>query len=153
MVLSALLLAAPAGAAQPCVAPPGTAAIEQYCETIPSAGGDRDSVGRPGPEHPISGGTLRQVQAQAGPQAVAVIAGPGASIAAPAKQPSPGHRAPRPTAKRPDVPARSHSNPLSAVASAAGNGAEVGGPLVYGLLALTLLLASAAWLRFRRSNG
>jgi hypothetical protein len=153
VALSALLLAAPASAAQKCVAPPGTAAIEQYCETVPAVTGETGSGHGPGAARPISGQTLSRIQAAAGPRAVQAIAGPKATAPSTARKPSRGSgKDPEPPA-RPAAPARVDSNPLDAVASAASSGTEAGGPLVYILLALTLLLASATWLRFRRSNG
>jgi hypothetical protein len=151
VALSALFLAAPASAAQQCVAPPGTAAIEEYCETLPAAGGETGSGEHPGPSRPISAGTLSRIQAVGGVHAVQAIGGPEATVPSKAKKPSPTTSPER--AGRATAPARVHSNPLDAVASAASSGTEVGGPLVYVLLALTLLLASAAWMRFRRSNG
>ena len=151
VALAALLLAAPASAAQKCVAPPGTAAIEQYCETIPAAGGETGSDDDPGATRPIGDETLGQIQAAAGDEAVRAIAGPQATAPSNAKKPS--HRTNPKPAGRSTAPAHVDSNPLDAVASAASSGTEVGGPLVYILLALTLVLASAAWMRFRRSNG
>jgi hypothetical protein len=45
-LLPGLWLAAPAMAASSCDAPPGTAATDQYCETLPSADGMIDATGR-----------------------------------------------------------------------------------------------------------
>jgi hypothetical protein len=151
VAVSVLLSAAPASAAQKCVASPGTAAIEQYCETVPAAGGDTGSESGPGSAQPISAETLSQIQAAAGGQAVRAVAG--AEAIAPATPRKPSHATSAEPAGRSPAPARVDSNPLDAVASAASRGTEVGGPLVYILLALTLLLASGAWMRFRRSDG
>jgi hypothetical protein len=152
VALSALLLTTPASAAQKCVAPPGTAAVEQYCETIPSASGDTRSGDGPGAAHPIASGTLDQISAAAGPEAVRAIAGADAPAPSTARKPPERTSDPQP-AGRPARPAPAESNPLSAVVSAASDGTEVGGPLVYILLALTLVLVSGAWMRFRRSNS
>lgn len=45
---AALLTLPSAASAQTCQAPPGTAAIDQYCESIPGATGDRGTPGREG---------------------------------------------------------------------------------------------------------
>jgi hypothetical protein len=143
--LAALALATPAPAAT-CQAPPGTAAIEQYCETVPTASGD-DAKNAGGSPDGIARATLDRIEAAAGPAAVDTIGGTQV-----AGSPSGRGEARRPTATgEPAKPAPERGNPLDAIASAAGSGAQVGGPLVYSLLGLTLLLAGGAWLRFRRS--
>ena len=58
LALTAILLAAAPAAAQKCNAPPGTAAVDQYCENVPSAsgngGGSGDSNGSSGATAPRS---------------------------------------------------------------------------------------------------
>lgn len=65
-MLAVFCVALPASAAaQDCVAPPGTSAIDQYCETVPTAVGDRGG-GLRGGSRPISEQT-RQALIDAGP--------------------------------------------------------------------------------------
>jgi hypothetical protein len=45
-LMAMLVTAAPASAAEGCVAPQGTAAIDQYCEMLPTATGRTDATGR-----------------------------------------------------------------------------------------------------------
>lgn len=150
----ALGLAGPASAAPKCFAPPGTAAMEQYCETVPSASGNqagpgsgaRSTAGQAGPS--VSAATADQIAASVGDEATQNITGVprGREAGRDNKSTKPGH----PTTS--STPADAEANPLSAVASAAGTGAEVGGPLVYTLLALTLIVVGLAWTRFRRTG-
>lgn len=151
----ALVLAGPAAAAEKCVAPPGTAAIEQYCETVPSASGDQPGSGAAADSAqgqggaPVTDATADRIAASVGDEAAQSITGvaPGRGGDGPSKSAKP--RAP---AKN-RAPADAEANPLGAVASAASTGAEVGGPLVYSLLALTLLLVAVGWTRFRRTGN
>jgi hypothetical protein len=126
--------------------------LEQYCETIPSAAGDTTGGSGPGPQQPIGNDTLSQIQAQAGREAVRAITGSPAPITSGARKPPERSDEPGPD-RGSEGPARTGGvNPLSAVASAAGSGAEVGRPLIDVLFAITLLLAGAAWIRFRRNT-
>src|SRR4051812_32756573 len=58
--------AAPA-AAQRCEAPPGTAAVDQYCETIPSASGPRGTDTGAAARQPVPAETLRKLEAEGTP--------------------------------------------------------------------------------------
>ena len=153
----ALGLAGPASAAQKCVAPPGTAAMEQYCETVPSASGERGrrpAIGRSFHSRPGAdlGSRLpppiRSPRASATRLRRSITGVPRGREAGQRQQEHEARSHRQGAARRPTLTA----NPLSAVASAAGTGAEVGGPLVYTLLALTLIVVGVAWTRFRRTG-
>jgi hypothetical protein len=153
VLTSALVAPAGAGAQASCEAPPGTGAIDQYCETIPQAqgpgaAGDPSSTRAP---RPLPASTLRALRG-GGDDARALaesLAGPAGSDragkgsekagAAPAVQP--------PSSEDPS------SDPFSAIKAAAGSGGGVGAGFVWVLIALTLLMLAAAWLRFRRGHA
>ena len=139
----ALLPAATASAQRTCVAPPGTAAIDQYCEVVPDAGGDRGS------NDPRPPATLPQETADR-------LAGSGQGQALlrqlgqdPAK-PKGAKRARTEAAPAPDAPS---SNPLDAVSSALSSGPTVSSGFVVALLAVTLLVLSWGWIAYRRRTG
>lgn len=146
MALVALitLAAAPAGArADTCAAPPGTAAIEQYCENIPTPAGKTGG-------HSGGGGSSSSIPAATAQRLAA--GGAGALLAVPGGSPreSKHSQAGRQPRERTRTPAPSGS-PLDAIGSSLSNGGDsVGGGLVWVLLAITLALGGAAWLRFRR---
>lgn len=154
VLTSALVAPAAAGAQASCEAPPGTGAIDQYCETIPQAqgpgaAGDPSSTRAP---RPLPASTLRALrgggedaralaESLAGPAGSSDRAGKGSEKAgaAPAVQP--------PSSEDPS------SDPFSAIKAAAGSGGGVGAGFVWALIALTLLMLAAAWLRFRRGHA
>lgn len=152
------LLAIPAGAsAQSCEAPPGTGAVDQYCETIPDAGGDR-GASDPGPtrsREPLPAST-RQALRSGGSEAQAL----GELLEGPSGE-RPGSDAGRRgdnergraglSTRRVEEPS---GDPFSALTASIGQGDEtVGGAFVWILVALTLLVLSLAWLRFRRRGS
>jgi hypothetical protein len=155
--------AAPA-AAQQCDAPPGTAAIEQYCETIPSASGPRGGDTEAEAKQPVPPETLRKIEAEGAPgrelgQVLRGAATPvPTSAAMPATPPSrrskrkPERSAtPRPT---PTATPVSTGNPLSAVRSALAGGETVGGGFPWVLLGIAAAIGGAGWLRrSRRHDG
>jgi hypothetical protein len=153
-MLLVLVLAAPAAASE-CVAPPGTAAIEQYCEIVPSATGDSGGSS-PAPDR-SSTPALRAQGADG--RALANVLGSdrtGSASGSRGKQrtarsaPRHGHRAAaRATAAR-DEPA---PNPLRAVTSAVQAGPTLGGGFAWVLLGITALMLAAGWLRLRRGRS
>src|SRR4051794_26277193 len=112
-VLAGLLVAQPA-AAQNCVAPPGTAAVEEYCETVPTGTGDRGS-GDPG--QPAAGApakTLARLAKTKQGQALSRALGHDPAKAAKPRQrvkstSETGSSAPRATGQAPQAPS---GNPL-----------------------------------------
>ncbi len=157
--LAAIMIMAAPAAAQKCQAPPGTAAVDQYCENVPSATGDGGdgSGGTSGGSAPQS--TVRALD-RSGTSGKALNTFLGEDVASArvgtkSKQGSKqstdraktGAREPKGTA-----PTQPSSNPLGAVQSAVNSGTTVGSGFIWILVALTLLIAGIAWLRFRRRS-
>ena len=156
-----LILAGPAGAQTDCVAPPGNAAIEQYCETIPSAtGGSGGGATAPTPLEPDARAELRA----AGPdgQALAQLLASDGDARRPGSDASPDGASRRDAGKAGDAtgaprggtgptatPPAPASNPLGAVSSAIESGPTLGGPFGWAILGLSLLFIGVGWLRLR----
>lgn len=160
----ALLLPATSGA-QSCVAPPGTAAVEEYCENLPSAGGNqgagsRPQGGQPGvgagapvvPVAPVPAQTVEELQGS-GPdgvglaRALGVVAqqvGGKAGAGAPASRGGVGA-----TSTRKDTVPAEGGNALQAVSRSLAQGATVGAGFVTALLVLALAFVGWAWTAYR----
>ncbi len=139
------LWAAPVASAQRCVAPPGTAAVEQYCETIPAAGGSRASDSGPKDPVPLSRRTARDL-AGSGAEGEQLLRSLGHD---PQKRSSGSGRS-RPDIEGGDAPSEPSSNPLDAVRSALSGGPSMGSGFFTVLVALTLLMLGFAWFSYRR---
>jgi hypothetical protein len=156
----ALVLALPSSAgAQKCIARPGTAALDQYCETIPSGGGQRST-------RPTGNSTLKETLPRDevsrlqrhGDEGNAVLALP--SGPAPPSSPStavstgshelsktpPGEA----RAETDAPPAAPSANPVSATFSSLGLVGSLGWGLVALLAVVAALAAAAAWSSSRR---
>jgi hypothetical protein len=152
-----LAVAAPATAATTdCVAPPGTAAIEEYCETVPSATGDKGGGARSA--QPLDRSTREALRAQgADGQALAGLLRSDGSAAAPrsGRTTKSGGTAAGSTGNRGEAAGSAASqdepsgNPLHAVTSAVEAGPTLGGGLVWALLGITALMVAAGWMRLR----
>src|SRR3954447_848349 len=102
VALAAALSAAPASA-QSCKAPPGMSAIDQYCEAIPSPGGDRGSTAPDRGGAPIPP-AARRALAKAGPNGQAMLALGGPASKAEARQAARAGSQAVPPTLRPDQP-------------------------------------------------
>jgi hypothetical protein len=165
LLVGAGLLAPAASAQRDCQAPPGRAAIEQYCEVLPSAGGDRSagSGGGGSGGEALAPSVRRQLhQAGAAGDVISALAGGSAGVD---KAPGGGSGDGRSgegagggasassgggAASSGGVPGEPSDNPLDAVRSAAEAGPSSGSGLLWALAAATVLLAAFAWLRHRR---
>ena len=171
-LLGLALLARPAMAADNCVAPPGTSGIDQYCEALPSPGGNSHHGSKGGG---ASGGSklpsaTKRALARQGAVGAAVLAisrqgdvqSAQAGVQTPARRTGGSKKHPathsRPTHSRTthheaaapaNIPAAPASNPVSAV----GNSVSVGGGLVAALLATGAVLALLAWVGWRRRSS
>jgi hypothetical protein len=164
LALAPLALPSGAAAATTCQAPPGTSAIDQYCEALPSPGGS--GSGHHKHSKPVSNSTSKQLEQQ-GPTGQAVLNlanSSGDAHAAPAPKPVTHHhrrhhrsRATTPSPATPatpkpvsgSLPAPS-SNPLSAVGSAIGTGSSTGAVLLWILVALAAVMGGTAVIGHRR---
>ena len=134
------LMAAPAEARE-CKAPPGTSGIEQYCEVVPGPGGNRGTsdpgTGGPG----VSGPTLRELEQAGVSKRILTRLGSDTKRRG-GNRPQDGRIA------GPATPAEG-GNPLSAVRTAAQDGATSGSGLIWLLLASALTMGALAWRRVR----
>lgn len=166
LLLAAFALFATDARAQRCVAPPGTAAIDQYCETVPTAGGDRGSAPPAAPRgvpprtvrrlaaSGDDGAALNRLLGQApesgtGPASTGRQGGKGRP-AVEGERGRGGSRTATGTARtRPPS-----GNPLDAVRESVAGGTTLGSSFGWLLLGVTLALAAWAWVgvRGRRSS-
>ena len=166
-LLACALVAQPAGASSSsttCQAPPGTSAIDQYCEALPAPGGNSGHHKKH--SHPVSNSTTKALEKQ-GPagQAVLNLVGSSGDAGTPAPvkhKAAKRHRHHKQQASTPSSspPAAttpvSHalpapdSNPLSAVGSAIGTGSSTGAVLLWLLVALAVVMGGTALIGYRR---
>lgn len=162
--------------AQECNAPPGTAAVEQYCETVPEATGNRatrDRSGRQGEtrdsapaakEEPrVSDPTLEQIESSGpqGRQLGRVLRGGDDSRPKPApkqeraeKQQTKEHKtapAEQRTPEETSVPVHT-GNAFSAVGAAVSGGDTVGGLFGFILLTIAGLIGGVGFIRRGRGG-
>ena len=121
--------------AQTCEAPPGTAGVDQYCETVPDARGDR-GLTPGGPGRARLPASLSRTEE-------------GRRLRAFVDTNSGGSR--KATKDRSSSPAAEGDGPLSAFGTALEERADSG--MWWPLLAIALVLALAAWARFRRPDA
>ena len=160
IVLTALLLAAAPAAAQQCNAPPGTAAVDQYCENVPSAsgnggGGSDGSSTATAPRNTVralnrSGEAGRELNRFLGEDVASTGGRTGTKQVSNNKPPGRKPATREPAGKAPTQPS---SNPLGAVQSAVNSGTTVGNGFIWSLVLLTLLIAGVAWMRYRRRSS
>jgi hypothetical protein len=126
-------------AAQRCVAPPGTAAVDQYCETVPTAEGDRGSADPPPAK--LAPETVAALNRTPDGQALAQVLGQDAATGkarnkrVPAVTPAPA------------------SDPFSAITQAIGDGSTIGTGFIIALIIIALLMAGWGWVAYRRRSA
>jgi hypothetical protein len=157
-----MLVTAGPAAAQRCNAPPGTAAVDQYCENMPSATGGGGSGGGGSNDSSranVPSSTVRALD-RAGERGKELKRFLGDDVASAqgrsGKKQTPERTSTRKAEKREAVgkpPTQPSSNPLGAVQSAVNSGTTVGIGFIWLLVALTLLIAGIAWLRYRRGSS
>lgn len=170
-LLACALVAQPAGASSSsttCQAPPGTSAIDQYCEALPAPGGNSGHHKKH--SHPVSNSTTKALEQQgAAGKAVLNLANSSGDAGTPAPAPVKHkavkrHRHHKQQASAPssnppavtNVKPASHalpapgSNPLSAVGSAIGTGSSTGALLLWLLVALAVVMGGTALIGYRR---
>jgi hypothetical protein len=154
-----LLMAAIPAAAQAerrCQAPPGRSGIDQYCETVPGAGGDEGSgrhtgAGRnPGSGSTLSRGTRSQLRSagEAGAGVLNLVDGDN-STKQKKKSPASSSKGGGDRSSSNSV----SSNPLSAVRSGVESGSSAGPVFLWALLAVAAVFLALGWLRYRRRAG
>ncbi len=168
LVAALFVVLSPQAMAQACQGRPGASAIEQYCEAIPEGTGERVTPSSEresrGSSSDVPAGTAQEL-ADAGQEGQAVLglaasssggggdsgngAGSGASSGGDSAS---GNASAGDAASATPAASSPSDNPLKAVSSAVSNGATVGSAFLWGLFALALAAAGAAWIGFRR-NG
>jgi hypothetical protein len=139
-----------------CEAPPGTAGIDQYCESIPGAGGNRGSDDGAGEGDRSSGRSLppatRRELRDAGADGTGVLALTDGRAGA-AERGS-ATRGPKDGASKGDAPRSGSpsSNPFSAVSSSIESGATASPGFAIALLLVALAALGFAWVRYRSAG-
>lgn len=172
LVLGSCVSTAQSAHASSCTARPGSAAVDQYCEAIPSASGKQlskqDADAMPAKPAAVARSTARTLKS-AGTDGAAILQ---LSGGAKASTPTGGSRRrsqAKATAKAPSTPGGSASRPegapgsrsqvvagdrsgnvLKAVESAATSGPAAGGALVWILLLTSLAVVGVGWGSSRR---
>jgi hypothetical protein len=145
--LAAVLICCASAGARDCNAPPGTAAIDQYCETLPSATGTNGGEG--GDVRRVSAAT-RAALRQSGDDGRALSRLLAETPARTHDQPATRSSG---TSNNPARADESATNALGAVRSAIGSGDTVGAWLPWLLLVLAILLGGIAWFRSHRRRA
>lgn len=158
--LAALLVlatAGPAAAAPGCEGPPGSSAIDQYCETVPGAGGDGAGGGQ-GTGQGRGGGGDSSVGSSLGPGTSDALRRSGRdgdvlrSLRGAGSQKA--GRGDRSAGNGGAGPSDPSDNPFAAIGSGVDSGSSVIGPwLVWILVALALVLGGFGWMRYRRNTA
>jgi len=159
LLLFVLVLVEPAFGAE-CQTIPGRSALDQYCETLPSASGPGGPSSSDGKRSTLSRRDRSRLahmgQAGAGILALSEGAGADSGTGGSSGGKAAGQRARHGEGTgseggRSDEPS---SNPLSALTSAVDSGSSAGPTFLWILLLVAAVLASLAWLRYRhRARG
>jgi hypothetical protein len=173
VALFCLMLAEPAFGQRDCQAPPGRSGLDQYCETLPGATGDR-GAGAGGSGRDVSPGTERKLENSgatgdallgllgSGPRGGSGPGGGGGSASSGSAggdggsskgarsslgaRSSKGGRPDGGSDKAADAPS---NNVLSAIRSSADAGATSGPGFIWVLVIVTLVIVGVAWIRYR----
>ena len=159
------LLALPTAATAQCQPLPGRSALDQYCESVPGAGGDRAADqggrgrsggagrgGRGGGSSLPPGVADRLRDAGPGGQGLLDYAkssrsgGSGGSGDASGKSGRGGDGTKGPEADR-------SNNPFSAIKNAVSSGPSAGPVYLWVLIGIALIVAALGWLRYRARHG
>ena len=152
-LLLALVLVAPASAQQSCEAPPGTSAVDEYCETVPEAGGSRSADARPDRPVALPSGTAKEL-ARSGPDGEALLRQLGYDPAKVGEQANENRSAPveaRPGGE--PAPKEPSFNALDTVGQIISSGPTVGGGFGFVLLAIVLAMLGWGWIDYRRRTA
>ena len=154
-----------------CQAPPGTSGIDQYCETVPAAGGDQGTRGgghsgrRLGDSLPRHTAAALRRSGGAGKAILGLSSGSGQGSNSGNNSGTSGGNAAkgstgagshgRSTAQGSQftAPAGRSDNPLQAIRSAVTSGGSAGPGFVWILVILGAIMAGLGWLRYRRSTS
>jgi hypothetical protein len=162
LLIVAFCLAPASASAQAgrCQAPPGTSAIDQYCEVVPDGTGGSSTSG-PGPKTPGLSRAAQAALSRQGADGSAVVSLAGGGSSAPARS-SAGGQSPSQEKDQDPRPAGDHDvsgsgesrkGVLRAAASSASQETQrIGGAFIIVLLVALIAMGAWGWLRFRRSS-
>jgi hypothetical protein len=172
VALLCLMLAEPALGQRDCQAPPGRSGLDQYCESLPGATGDRGPGAGGGSGRDVSPSTRQRLERSgaAGQALLGLIGGASVREEESAADGDGGGRSSREESaadgdrggkwsrassgngneKAADEPS---NDLLSAVRSAADSGASAGPAFIWVLVAVAVALAGIAWIRYRIRGG
>jgi hypothetical protein len=150
-----------------CEAPPGTSGIDQYCETVPAAGGDQGTRGgghsgrRLGDSLPRHTAAALRRSGGAGKAILGLSTGSGQGSntgnrggnAAKGSTGAGSHGRSTAHGSQFTAPAGRSDNPLQAIRSAVTSGGSAGPGFVWILVILGAIMAGLGWLRYRRSTS
>ena len=134
-------------AAPRCEAAPGTSGIDQYCETVPGANGDRGSGTGPGAGRSLDRRTARSLDRE-GRDGRGVLALPSSGTER-VRAKSGSEPGAREGAKSRSKPSEST---LGAIGSAIGSGPDGGQGFLWVLAAAAVGMVAIAWTRYRRGS-
>jgi hypothetical protein len=162
VALLCLTLAEPTFGQRDCEAPPGRSGLDQYCESLPGATGDRSPGGGGGSGRSVSTATKRKLEngGAAGKALLGLLgtgargdSGPGGDGGSASSGggggrggSSNGARSGGASDKAADAPS---NNVLSAIRSSADAGATSGPGFIWVLVIVTLVIVGVAWIRYR----
>jgi hypothetical protein len=162
VALLCLMPAEPALGQRDCEAPPGRSGLDQYCESVPGATGDRGPGAGAGSGRDVSPATKRKLEnggaagkallgvLGTGPRADSGPGGDGGSASSGGGGggggSSNGARSGGGSDKAADAPS---NNVFSAIRSSADAGATSGPGFIWVLVIVTLVIVGVAWIRYR----
>jgi hypothetical protein len=168
VALFCLMLAEPAFSQRDCEEPPGRSGLDQYCESVPGATGDRSPGAGAGSGRDVSPSTRQRLERSgaAGQALLGVIGGPSDGDEESAADGDGGGKSSRRQRDADGKSSRGSSGSgnqkaadepsndvLSAVRSAADSGASAGPVFIWALVVVALLMVGAAWVRYRARGG
>lgn len=157
-------VAAPSALAQSrCVAPPGSSAVDEYCEVVPDGTGGTGGGGSPGGSSGaggVPGGAASQLE-RSGPTGDAVLSLAGGrresqreSNKDETKRKDGGARATKPRPDQAQLPdqdqGRSGNNVVEAAAASTSEATRVGSGFIWVLLASVVAVGGWGWIAYRR---
>lgn len=164
----AALMSAPSAQAQDCEAPPGSAAVEQYCEAIPEGSGsqsgnefqrERATQGGEGDagggqrNNAFSADTASKLESEGTEgAAVAALVGQSSRSSGSGSTGSAGTTNDGGVAGAQASGGEASTSPLKAVSASVVNGPVTGPLLIWALLGSTVAVCGLGWIRYRGSS-
>jgi LPXTG-motif cell wall-anchored protein len=153
----AIVVAPSASAQSRCVAPPGSSAVDEYCEVVPDGTGGSGNGGG-GSSIPDKAATQLQKAGPAGQAVLSFSGEPDAGKQTPSDKSGGGKdggssaSSVKPQLQDTDAGAKSN-NVIEAAAASASDSTRVGSGFIWVLLAGIALMGGWGWIAFRRRNS